>query len=250
MAKPNLIIAWTDFGMHPGDFTMTLLTFLAYDWGHRQLHAGTIRGGGAYPDDNHNNVVQEFLDKCDSEWLLTMDADMCPRPEQFYQLVDAADYKERPIVSGLYFGYVKTSLDTGGLAPVQMMKHGHGYRTLLPSDFPVDGNIMEVDSVGSGFCLVHRSVFETMAAQPDFKYCQWYGRVILDHGNNISGRYGEDIAFAARAQACGYKLWLRTDIVIDHIKSRKENLDTFVERVLGRKAVQQQENAGRSFPAS
>jgi hypothetical protein len=243
--KDKIVVGFTDYGQVAGQFMFAFLQFLAYDAAHRNIHAATIRASGAYVDDNHNNAVEEFLKTGAADWYLSLDADMCPTPEQYYQLLDAADPVERPIISGLYFGYVKTNLDSGGLAPVWMKKHGDGYRTLIDSDVKaLNDTLVEIDSAGMGFMLIHRSVFETMAEMPNFKWTQWFGRQILEHDRGIMGRYGEDIAFCRRAQQCGFKIYGHTGIVIDHIKSRRENLETFVERVRGRATmrIQQQTN--------
>ena len=238
--KDKIVIGWTDYGNVAGEFMFDFLKFLAYDAGHRNIHAGTIRAGGAYVDDNHDNAVVEFLDNTKAPWFLSLDADMTPSPEQYYQILDAADPVERPIVSGLYFGYVKTNLDSGGMAPVWMKRHGSGYRTLIDSDVKSFENsqVVEIDSSGMGFMLIHRSVFEKMRdTHPDFRLFRWFGRQTIEHDGGILGRYGEDIAFCHRAQQCGYKIWGHTGVVVDHIKSRRENQDTFVERCLGRAAL-------------
>jgi hypothetical protein len=239
--KDKLVVGWTDYGNVVGDFMFDFLKFMAYDAQHRGIHAGTIRAGGAYPDDNHDNATEEFLNHTTAPWFLSLDADMAPKPEQYYHLLDAADPIERPIISGLYFGYVKTNLDSGGMAPVWMKRHGSGYRTLIDSDvksFTEGNGLIEIDSSGMGFMLIHRSVFEKMRdTHPDFRLFGWFGRQKIEHEGGILGRYGEDIAFCHRAKQCGFKIWGHTGVVIDHIKSRRENQDTFVERCLGRAAL-------------
>src|ERR1700677_745066 len=91
--------------------------------------------------------------------------------------------------------------------------------------------IVELDAVGMGCCLVHKTVLEKMAETPDFRRLQWFGREIIDHEGGIIGRYGEDVAFCNRAQRAGFKIYGHGGVAIDHVKSRKENVQTFTERI-------------------
>ena len=232
----KLVMAFCDGGMVHGEFAMSLLAFQGHDNRERQTLAGTIRIPGLYVDDNRNRCVDEFLkvaEKYGAEWMLMLDADMVFDPQVPYQLLDAADPVERPILSALYFGYIKSNL-ANGFNAIWMRKYTDGYRTLMYDDLNINQEIVELDAVGMGCCLIHRSVFDKMTADADplqFRRLQWFGREIIDHESGIIGRYGEDVAFCHRAQQSGFKIYGHAGITLEHIKSRKENINTFMERL-------------------
>lgn len=233
--KRKLIVAFCDGGSVHGDFAMSLLAFQGYDHKHRNINAGWIRHPGLYIDDNRNSVTRKFLElskEHNADWMLMLDADMsfADQPDLPYRLLDAADPIERPILSALYFGYIKSNL-ANDFNAIWMKKHNDGYRTLMDYDLNLKEEITELDAVGMGCCLIHRSVFEKLAEAPDFRRLEWFGREIIDHENGIIGRYGEDVAFCWRAQNAGFKIYGHGGIVLDHVKSRKENAKTFLERL-------------------
>ncbi len=226
-------MAFPDGGDVKGDFAMSLLGVQGFDHGSRRILAGTIRCPGLYVDDNRNRCADEFLAQAGNlgvEWMLMLDSDMQFDRDVPYRLLDAADSVKRPILSALYFGYIKSNL-ANGFNAIWMKKHGDGYRTLMFDDLNLKEEITELDAVGMGCCLIHRSVFEKMAEAPDFRRLQWFGREVIDHEGGVIGRYGEDVAFCNRAQRAGFKIHGHGGVAIDHIKSRKENVATFMERI-------------------
>ena len=229
----KLALAFCDGGSVHGDFAMSLLGFQSYDHKMRQSLIGTIRVPGLYVDDNRNHCAEEFLrvsEKYGAEWMLMLDSDMSFEPTVPYRLMDAADPVERPILSALYFGYIKSDI-ANGFNAIWMKKHSDGYRALMHDDLCLTKEITELDAVGMGCCLIHRSVLEKMAQAPNFGRLQWFGREIIDHEGGIIGRYGEDVAFCCRAQRAGFKIHGHGGVEVDHVKSRKENIKTFMERL-------------------
>lgn len=241
----KFVIGWTDWGQMCGETAFKIVELVMKDRRSRDLCNGVIRAGGAYIDDIHNDLTADYLKTFTAEntpWFFSLDADMVPEPWQFYALLDAADPIERPIVSANYFGYMKTRLDSGGLASVWMKHYKDGYRTIEPIDLigqthPEFPDLVEIDSSGMGFMLIHRSVFEKIAEMPNFEMQQWFGRTIIREGDEAVGRYGEDVAFCRRAQMAGLKIYGHGAVVIDHVKTRKENIASFVERVEGRSQI-------------
>lgn len=234
-ASRKLIVAFCDGGSVHGDFAMSMLAFQGHDHCHRNALVGTLRHPGLYIDDNRNAVTEKFVElsrQHGAEWMLMLDSDMsfAEQPDLPYRLLDAADPVKRPILSALYFGYIKSNL-ANGFNAIWMKKHHDGYRTLMDYDLNLKQELTELDAVGMGCCLIHRSVFEKMAEAPDFRRLQWFGREIIDHDNGVIGRYGEDVAFCRRAQMAGFKIYGHGGITLDHVKSRKENAQTFLERL-------------------
>jgi hypothetical protein len=60
---------------------------------------------------SRNLVVKTFLDTTDAEWLLILDSDERLSVDTWLKLIEAADEKTRPIVSGLVFAaFTKTGM--------------------------------------------------------------------------------------------------------------------------------------------
>lgn len=100
-------------------------------------------------DHNRNNIVKIFLES-KSEWLFWIDADTIVPFGSVRRLLGT----QKKIVSGLY--YSKHSPHNA----IAYYKTPEAYK---PIDFDSTwerGELLKVDAVGMGCCLIHRSVFE------------------------------------------------------------------------------------------
>lgn len=79
----------------------------------------------------------------------------------------------------------------------------------LPAQY-LDGKLYEVGGVGFGCVLVKKHVFEAVG-YPQFVYHQ-----ALNHKETVS----EDVDFCRKARAKGFKVWVDTSILCDHIGQR------------------------------
>lgn len=151
-----------------------------------------------------NAAVSVFL-RTDNEWLWTLDTDIGFEPDTLDRMLWHANGGYQ-IISGLY----STILETGTL----YMDGSQGYKeyplALRETD---DGRFttyekyegaMEVDAVGAGCLLVHRSVFEGWPSESWYDTCQGLG---------------EDISFCVKVRNLGYKILCDTDIKLSHHKS-------------------------------
>src|SRR5690349_3362239 len=117
-----------------------------------------VRSGGLLSR-GRNELVANFLEQTDSQWLLMIDADEQLGLDTFDKLVGAVHDTDRPIVAGLYFGawpgeYYPTAM------PLIFTRQADSTRFLSMVDYPHD-SLVEVDSAGTGCLMIHRSVFET-----------------------------------------------------------------------------------------
>ena len=163
---------------------------------------------------SRNVVVREFLDNTEAEWLLLVDSDESLKPEVFQLLCDTAHDKERPIVSGLVFGAFFDN--DGQLRPVPTIYDMDPEDGLQPIDnFPIN-ELIEVDAVGTGCLLIHRSVLLTIqahATQNQGPRWAWFAE------GAIEGTYfGEDLLFSKRLQSLGYKIHVHTGATLPHRK--------------------------------
>jgi hypothetical protein len=100
-------------------------------------------------DVNRNKVVEDFMSG-PAEWLFFMDDDTVFQRGTITKLVE----KRRDFIAGIYF---MPGVDRPhNPIAYQRSKEGY-YRPVV--DYP-DGALFQVDSVGMGCTLIHRSVFE------------------------------------------------------------------------------------------
>lgn len=153
-------------------------------------------------DDARNSCVRAFLET-DYQHLFFLDSDVSPPSDCVPRLLS----HKLPIVSGVYY---RRSPPHG--KPV-MMKNGQWY-----SDHPP--GLIEVDFVGAGCLLVHRSVFERVPPQrPGKPWFDW--RVDLRDCDppivSPDSCLSEDYSWNLHVRKHGYKVMVDTDIRCKHI---------------------------------
>jgi len=163
---------------------------------------------------SRNVVVKTFLETTDAAWLLMIDSDERLSLDNWHKLIDAAHDKDRPIVSGLVFAAFFDNNDA--LRPVPTIYHMDEDRGLEAIDaYPID-SIIEVDAVGTGCLLIHRSVLLEMQKQAtpnQGKDWAWFVE------GAINGTYfGEDLLFSKRLRSMGYKIHAHTGAILPHHK--------------------------------
>ena len=163
---------------------------------------------------SRNLVVKTFLETTNAAWLLMIDSDERLSLPTFKKLIDAAHDKERPIVSGLVFAAFFDGDDA--LRPVPTIYRMDVEKGLEAIDaYPVD-TLIEVDAVGTGCLLIHRSVLEEMrknATPNQGKDWAWFVEGAID------GTYfGEDLLFSKRLKSMGFKIHAHTGAILPHQK--------------------------------
>lgn len=122
---------------------------------------------------NHNHLANNFT----GDWLLVIGSDHTFSENALELLLNAANEEPYPkIIAGITpfrgapYRYVVNKFDKyrESVQPIVPYIDFHPAMTLSTSDSPL-GEIMEVDAIGSGFCLYHRSVFDTLS-YPWFRY--------------------------------------------------------------------------------
>ena len=159
-----------------------------------------------------NQVAATFLDATKDDWLLMIDTDEMLSKDNFAKLLQSADAKLRPIVSGVVFGAWETgeiypepvpcifkTNDTGGLFPV------HEYEK---------DQLIEIDAAGTGCLLVHRKVLERFREDANEHQGKMWG---FFQDMPLNGEWiGEDILFSLRAKSFGYRLFAHTGVLLPH----------------------------------
>lgn len=208
----KVAIGWLDPGQVDGMFAMSIASIyaerLARIDGLLRVEAGGLLSRG------RNELVAQFLEYTDAQWLLMIDSDEQLSVAGFDKLIGSVHDTERPIMAGLYFGawpgeYYPTA------CPL-IFKAVEGSTRFTPiMDYPTD-KVIPVDSAGTGCLMVHRSVFEKFqedATPHQGKIWCWFQDMPVN-----GDWFSEDHYFCARARELGYQIHANTGVVLPHRK--------------------------------
>lgn len=213
LEKQSLMIGYIHGGNVTEAFHQSVVRFLRQDAKERDLFYKMSAAAGAYLDVNRN-LVAENCRKSPAEALLFIDTDINFNPEQVYRLVDDLDPVERPVVSGLYFGYMGATR-----APLPIWFDDEVIEGSMPIVRRIRPGLQRIGACGMGFCLIHKRVLNQL------------GDGCFDRRNLITGaqriNYGEDMAFSLRCREAGIPIFGDGSIVVGHMKTHEENFDSF-----------------------
>lgn len=227
MRDPNekVVVAYVRPTTVHGEFMECMLDLQLYDVA---LHRRIVEGGGrlsyqagcnlAGP---RNEIVRKFLAYDRAEWLWMVDTDMTFAPDTVERLLEYADPDTAPIVGGLCFGFG----DDGKIRPTLygLVGESGAFDVTRFNEWPIDA-MFQVVATGAACMLIHKGVFERMAAfehpgRPGKKGFNdafpWFQELEHD-GRPVS----EDIAFCWRAGLLQIPVYVNTAVQIGHIKDR------------------------------
>lgn len=237
----KITIGWTDAGNVHSGFIAYIMQILL----HRHENVDDIIvSSGHYLSNNKNRIVQQFLNS-ESEWLLLLDSDLLLDLDNFDRLLASAEKDKYPIMSGMYF------------IPVQ-----HDQKLVLAAMFHDeentgigkwvtdwnDGEILEgLSSVGGGFTLIHRRVYEAVQESNYNKMPQWYQDEYWEEPYNAW--VSEDIYFFKKVNDLGFNICLNTSVQADHLKTFKLNKSNFLKTAYGIDDNHEHHHHGNSYGA-
>lgn len=201
--------------VHPGEVTTPFLDSLLRTIAHDRAGADRIAGwNGVQCSANisagRNALVEWFL-ASPARWLVSIDTDMCWRPDAVHRLLEVADPVTAPIVGGLCFaedagtGQIwPTLFDLGGTeADPEFVR----YDTYPPDTlFPVVGT-------GAAFVVMYRGALEAVRDRKFSATAPWY-----EEREMAGKRVGEDMTLCLRAAQCDIPVHVHTGVAIGHIK--------------------------------
>lgn len=150
-------------------------------------------------DHGRNTAVQTGL-SLGADYIFSLDSDVVCPPDTIYRLLS----HKQPIVSGLYFRRspphsVPVAIRNGGWAV-----------DLKPNA------LEEVDLIGAGCLLVHRSVFESVPHQRQGK--PWFDwRVDLKDVPELGPHLSEDFTWNHHVRQHGFKVLVDTSVQCLHL---------------------------------
>lgn len=169
-------------------------------------------------DMGRNSICAHMLSLKMPEWVFMLDSDVVPPKDAISKLLS----HKHPFVSGLYF---RRSPPHG--VPVAMRfaetTDERGNKVRVPqwlSDY-VPGSTVEVDLVGSGCLLIHKTVLERVAPWPGREEKRWFDWRVDARGKKGFGEgdcLSEDYCLCrAVKEQLGISPLLVTSVVCKHI---------------------------------
>lgn len=218
-------------------FMRSFLPSLATDLGGEQR---LWRGGYAFQQctsagvvEGRNEAVKSFLEG-NAEWLWFVDSDMGWDPDALERLMAVADPVARPIVGGLCFGFGPIS-DRIDHAQAVVKKPFPTIFDLVVRDgdfsfwprwrYP-QNELVECDGTGAAMLLIHRGVFERIAAAD---IGAPFDRIKHPEAKKL---WGEDTSFCARAKSLGFKIHVHTGVKTSHSKVIFVTETTFLGEIM------------------
>ena len=155
-----------------------------------------------------NNLIARGMFHPQPTHYLFIDADIGFQPESIFNMLTA----NKDVIGGLY--------PKKGL-PID-------YNFNIKPGGKIDGQLVEVDTLATGFMMIKREVIEKMFKEyPETKYIddvgigkqfEPYMFALFDTIIDSKGHYlSEDWTFCRRWQAMGGEIWADTRVLLDHI---------------------------------
>ena len=189
-------------------------TSIAWAFGFRNLiFPGEWVGLAGMPFDMARNVAAMRCLEVGADWLFYLDSDVIPPKDAVLRLMA----HKQPIISGMY-----CRRSPPHTVPV-MIKNSQWVTQFRP------GSVIEVDVVGAGCLLIHRSVLEAMPPQRPGKH--WFDwRVdMASLATPEMPPLSEDFTFCAHARnKLGLKILVDTSIRCRHVGLAEADFRTFL----------------------
>jgi hypothetical protein len=209
----DVVIGWVHPGhVHTG-FMESLLLTLARDQG---ADGGNRIAGWTGVRCTANvsaarNQLVDWLLASPAEWLLMVDTDMVWSADALDRLLEHADPVRSPVVGGLCFA---REFATGRIWPtLYELEQTDGQSQFLRFHSWAPDSLFPVDGTGAAFLLVHRTVFEQVAAKQFSPSYPWFQET-----EGPAGRISEDLTFCLRARDCGVPIAVHTGVQVGHVK--------------------------------
>lgn len=190
-----------------------------------------------------NNLMAKMMSNKAATHFMFIDADIRFQPESIFQML----VYDKDVIGGLY---PKKTL------PIN-------YVINLKPQTKIQGDIFTVDTMGTGFLMFKRGVYEKLiAAHPETKYVddvglgkqyEPYMYSIFDCKIDEKGHYlSEDWLFCRRWQELGGEIWAHSKVLLNHVGHYefKGDLDKLDIAGQARSAQQKAEKTTQKEPES
>lgn len=212
MVKQNetVSIAWCDNGMVDGKFTEGIAYTLLTGPRHGIVINNAMRVQGNQIGRQRQVAFDKWADEIKTDWILWVDSDIYLTLDVLKKIWDAADKNLRPIVSGVYF--ISKENEGSVMRPFPcIFKNISEFEIQYIHPLPKD-KILEVDSAGMGFVLMHKSIVPKLRAKyPD--------QSMFAEQEGLGEKFvGEDIVFFRKVRSADIPVHAHTGALVKHMK--------------------------------
>lgn len=196
-------------------------TSIAWALGFRNLKIpGPVSVLSGMPYDHARNQACQQALGGGFQYLFFLDSDVIPPADAVHRLLA----RNLPIVSGMYCRRSPPHA-------IPVMLRGGQWVTRLPDlNNPNESPLVEVDLVGAGCMLVHRSVLEKFLTKPGRPGKPWFDWRVDMQGIMPAGEcLSEDFTFNLRARTeFGYKIVVDTSVRCRHVGLAQADYNSFL----------------------
>ncbi len=186
-------------------------TTLGWSFGLRNLIVpGEFLPVAGRPFDHARNEVCQVALQNGYEWVFFLDSDVIPPRDAIVRLIS----RQQPIISGVY---CRRSPPHGIPVYIKNKQWGYGF---------APNKLIEVDVVGAGCLLIHRSVLERVPPIDARRGKHWFDWRVdcpnLPEGEAMS----EDFSFCLHARKLGWKVIVDTSVMCRHVGSAEAGVNS------------------------
>lgn len=209
MNERKVMLAWCTAGEVKNAFAMSVIDTVMRDG-----TVAVVRSlvSGPRLAEARNALVDQFA-ATDCGWLWFVDSDMVFKRNTLARLLEVANAETHPIVGALCY----TADNEPTMTRILNAELDSERITTWP-----EGEVIEVDTTGTGCVLIHRRVFTALkkkygllpsGAENPFP---WFAEGLV----SVKGMpFGEDTAFMIRARSMGIPVHVHTGVKVGHVKS-------------------------------
>lgn len=218
-SKGSITLAWCDNGMVDGKFAEGIVALALQAPANNIQISHSARVAGNQIGRQRQALFDYWADQIKSDWILWVDSDIVIDINVVSELLTAADAKERPIVSGVYFISKQAEGTLGNPMPAIFTEVNETtIRHLHP--LPVD-ELVKIDSAGMGFVLMHKSIIPRL--REVFPNQSLFAEI-----EHLGDRYvGEDIVFFQKVKQAGIPVYAWTGALVKHMKRFSFDFDYY-----------------------
>ena len=217
--KETVTIAWCDNGMVDGKFAEGL-AYVILTAPQAGMHINNaMRVQGNQIGRQRQIAFDKWADDVKTDWILWVDSDIYLTTDVLKKVWDSADKNLRPIVSGVYF--ISKENESSVMRPFPcIFKNISEYEIQYIHPLPKD-KLLEVDSAGMGFVLMHKSIVPKLRAK-------YPGQSMFAEQEGLGDQFiGEDIVFFRKVRAAGIPVHAHTGALVKHMKRFSLDVDYY-----------------------
>jgi len=197
----KVVIGWISAGSIYNEFALSVMDIVK---NRSSIVTGVLSAVGAYISQNRHRLVTAFLET-DANWLFMLDTDVVITAEDFDVLFKNADPETCPVLSGKYFFEYPHEEPHFRIAA----HTAEGWLT----DYQENEIVKNLNSVGCGYVLIHRSALEKVRDDNPDSVSPWFWNGFEESGMAQS----EDSYFCSQLRKSGIPIALHTGANSKHI---------------------------------